>query len=53
LPRLFGRISSVSIILRINSRGLDEVIEAIYGDSFRVEAIGLLAVNIPDLVSIG
>jgi hypothetical protein len=45
--------SQISVILRINSRWLDKVIEAINCDSFRVEPIGFLALNIPDLVSIG
>ena len=31
----------------------DEIIETIYRDSFRVEFIGFLVLNIPDLICIG
>jgi hypothetical protein len=42
----------ISIVIRINSRRFDEIIEAISRDSFRVETIRFLAFNIPDLVRI-
>jgi hypothetical protein len=45
--------SQFSIVLRINSRRFDKIIEAICSDSFRIESIGFLAFNIPDLEGIG
>jgi hypothetical protein len=45
--------SQFSIVLRINSGWFNEIIEAINSDSFRIESIGFLAFNIPDLEGIG
>ena len=45
--------SQISVILGIDSGGRDEIIEAIYRDSFRVEFIGFLVLNVPDLICIG
>jgi hypothetical protein len=45
--------SQIPIIFRINSRGLNEIIETIYCNPFRVQFIGFLAFNIPNLKCIG